>query len=245
MGLTVDFGKNNDTMKLMCTNKQCVGVLVKKLQKGISALEINGLGPSNVEKLSRSGIIHSYDLFDKTIFNEELLIKSGNFKMGKALDKILNAVASVKEIPIKNAILSCQFDDIGETFSEKIGMIISGLKPDLTGLLTVVRGDLDRGEDSLIKKQISEAISKFESNGVKVKLYEPPKEIVAKKVEKRVSVSDASIISDIEFLNWEIVDIHDNTVDFHICLDKNTVNKSIKDNNIKIMTLKQICLIFK
>ena len=244
--LSIQYGKTDDVTKLVCSNDNCIGTIIKKLQKGIIALEIRGLGPKVIEKLLHAGINHSYDLFDKDIFNEENLIKSGKFKKGRALEKIINSVLSVKQIPIQKAILSLQIDDIGKTFSEKIGMIVSGLNPDLTGLLTSVREELKNKEKGLFK-HIKDSIEIFENNGIEITLIEKPKQIVLteiKKVNKRVSTSDISINEEIESLGWEIVPACDVNVDMHICLDKNNVNPFINTHHIKIMTLKQIKLLF-
>ena len=125
--LTIEVGEKSETLKLMCNNKECSGTLLKRLQRGIIALEIRGLGPKIIENLMNAGIESSIDLFDPEKFNSIKLISSGYFRKGRALTKILKAVNDTKSLPIKNAILSLQYEDIGKTFSEKIGMKISGV----------------------------------------------------------------------------------------------------------------------
>jgi hypothetical protein len=72
--LVIEVGEKSDTLKLMCKNKKCSGSLLKRLQKGIIALEIRGLGPKVIENLMGAGINSSLDLFDAEIFNEQNLI---------------------------------------------------------------------------------------------------------------------------------------------------------------------------
>lgn len=244
--LKIEFGKSDDVIKLICTNKNCIGTIVKRLQKGIMSLEIKGLGPAVIESLLNAGINNSYDLFDPNIFNKEKLISSGEFKDGRALEKIIDSVKSVKKIPIHKAILSLQIENIGKTFSEKIGMLFSGLEPDLTGLLISIREDLE-DKTKGIYKEIEDSIKKFEDFGIEITRYEKPKELSKneiKTISKIVSVSDLSIIDELSTLDWKIVDSKSTDVDFHVCIDKNNVEQFIKDNNIKVMTLKQIKLIF-
>jgi len=242
--LIIEVGKS-DTIKLMCKNPNCVGTQLKRLQKGITSLEINGLGPAVIEKLLKSNIEHSYDLFNPDIFNESNLIASGEFKKGRALTNIIEAVKEVKEIPIEKAILSLQLPDIGKTYSEKIGQIISGMNPDLTGLLLSVREQLENKEVGIFK-EINDTLDLFKTFGINIKYYEKKKTVVTeiKKVSKRVSVSDPSIIDEIKSLGWEICDITNYDVDMHICIDKNNVDTNIIDNSLKIMSLKQIQLLF-
>lgn len=239
--LSIEKGKDTEVIKLMCNNINCIGTKIKKLQKGIIALEIRGLGPAVIEKLLHSGINNSYELFDKEIFNKENLINSGEFKSGRALDKIIASVESVKEIPIDKAILSLQLDNIGKTFSEKLGMIISGVDVDLTGLLISVRDDLEDKSQG-IYKEIEDCIKKFEDYGIIIKRYEKPKAVKAKKLSKTVSISDESIREQLTPLGWDIQDSLD--VDMHICLDKKDVSEEILESGIKVMTMKQINLLF-
>lgn len=241
--LVIEIGKS-DAIKLMCKNTNCVGTQLKRLQKGIIALEIKGLGPAVIEKLLKSNIEHSYDLFNPDIFNEKNLIDSGEFKKGRALTKIIESVRDTKEIPVEKAILSLQLPDIGKTYSEKIGQIISGMDPDLTGLLLSVREQLENREVGLFK-EINDILELFKTFGVNIKYYEAKKVVTeVKKVNKKVSTSDPSIDEEIKSLGWEIVPACDSNVDMHICIDKNDVHPYIKENNLKIMTLKQIRMLF-
>ena len=243
--LTIEYGKKKDVIKLVCPNKECSCSILKKLQKGIIALEIRDIGSAVIEKLSLSGIESSLDLFDKSKFNEETLCASGNFVKGRALEKILNSVNSVKEIPIQKAILSLQLKDIGKTFSEKIGKIISGMIPDLTGLQLDIREELE-SKSSKLYTTILDAIKKFEDFGVRIVRYEKQKKVeVTQKITKSVAIlaGKETIIS----LGWNIVDVKDPSCQMLIVENKDDKCAEVEyanTNNIKIMTLKQVNLLF-
>jgi len=247
--LTIDTGKKEDVIKLMCTNPNCIGTQLKKLQKGIIALEIRGLGPSTIEKLLSAGITKSYDLFDKNICNEEILIQSGEFKKGRALTKILDAIDNVKEITVNKAILSLQLENIGKTFSEKIGEKLSGLTPDYTSLMLDVRDNLDDPKSEL-NFEIKESLAKFEEYGVRIKYIEKKekKEVKIKKINKKVQFSGFDDIEEMKNivetqLSWEVTD------DFQMLIVENkkssdSLIEKANANNIKIMTWKQIKMLF-
>jgi len=246
--LTIEVGEKSDTLKLMCNNKNCAGSLLKKLQKGIIALEIRGLGPKVIEKLLNAGIESSVDLFDPEKFNEEILIASGEFKKGRSLEKIMTSVRNTKSLPIAKAILSLQLQDVGKTFSERIGKNLSGIETSYEGLQYSVREQLS-DENSELNTTIKNALETFEKSGVKIEYIEPPKKKVAtKKVTKRVASDgmDTEIFKVVAELGWEIAAI-DNDCDMLVVHDKNANTPEIekaKELGLKIMTLKQIKLLF-
>jgi NAD-dependent DNA ligase len=237
--LVIELGDKSDSYKLMCKNPDCSGSNLKKLQKGIIALDIKGLGPKVIESLVDAGINSSLDLFDPQKFNEKVLISSGQFRKGRALEKIINSVSLTKNLPIDKAILSLQLPDVGKTVSEKIGLLISGLPADFTGLPYSIRDNIDE-----IKNNIIESLNKFESFGIKIIKHQPKQEVKAKTVTKNVTIENNSEIKDfVEKLKWNIVPIEN--CDFFICIDdkSDSTNEAIK-NDKKIMTLKKVKLIF-
>jgi NAD-dependent DNA ligase len=242
--LIIEVGDKSETLKLMCKNKSCAGSLLKRLQKGIIALEIRGLGPKVIENLMNAGINSSLDLFDPEVFNEKSLISSGYFQKGRSLEKIFDSVKNTKSIPIHKFILSLQIDDVGKTVSEKLGQLISGLTPDFSGLPYTVRDNIDT-----LVTEIKNGISIVENAGVEIVRNEPPKKVVATKtVTKRVAADsmDTEIFMFIAKLGWEIASI-DNDCDMLVVQDKNVDSPEIrkaKEIGLKIMTLKQIKLLF-
>jgi NAD-dependent DNA ligase len=246
--LYVQIGKTDDVYKLMCINVDCEGSQLKRLQKGIDALNIKSIGPKIVEKLIKCGITSSLDLFDPSLMNCENLVNSGEFVKGKTLDNVIQNIKAVKEIPIHLAILSLQIDNIGKTFSEKIGRKLSGEIVDFTGLMLNEREMLD-DKDSELNYIIKSSLEKFEEFGVKIKLYEAKKVEAVLKIKKKVEfeISDSSIIDDlINKLEWETTNNIEQS-DMLIVDDVKTETNRIleyKDLGKKVMTLKQIKLLF-
>ena len=251
--LSIDKGKKEDVIKLVCTNKNCIGTQLKRLQKGIIALEIRGIGPSTIEKLLTAGITMSYDLFDPSKFSESILISSGQFQKGRALTKLIDAVTSTTEIQINKAILSLQIEDVGKTFSEKIGKKLSLLDVDFSGLQYSIREQLDI-ENSELNNLITDSLDKFEEFGVEIIRYEIKKKIdpsKIKKINKVVAFTGFSEEEEISFtkivedkLEWCV-----EPTDYQLLIvpDKKLSNDFVefaKSNSVKIMTWKQIKLVF-
>jgi len=260
--LVIEEGKKEDVIRLMCKNPKCKGTAIKKLQKGIKALEIRNLGPSTIKKLYLSGIENSFDLFNPEIFNEENLC-NGYFKEGRALEKIMDSVDNVESIAIEKAILSLQimvekeegegFISIGESLSEQIGRMMSGVDFDYDGLSIQVREEV-QNEKSPLYLKIKSALQEFENNDIEIdkfKKVEPLDLSKLKKVKKQVTLIGEPTTIDMtteEFLNkleWGVVDIKNS--DMLIVENKNIENEIVeyaKDEGIKIMTFKQIKLLF-
>ncbi len=252
--LIVEVGDKSDTLKLMCKNKLCCGSLLKRLQKGIIALEIRGLGPKVIENLMNAGISSTLDLFDPETFNEKVLISSGYFRKGRSLEKIMDAVKSTKSIPIHKAILSLQIDDIGKTFSEKIGQKLSGMEVDFSGLQYNIREQLEI-EGSELNILLQNSIEKFEKFGVEIIKTEVKKVFTTevKKVTKIVDISGFSdkfeVLDVIQKLGWyyDYFETLPTNCQLLIVSEKDLKSKRVdeaKENGVKIMTLKQIKLLF-
>lgn len=262
--LEIRQGKKDDVIKLMCVNPNCSGVSLRKLQKGIALLEIRNLGPSTIEKLQKAGINNVVDLFDSTIFNEENLCRSPEFKRGRSLEKIIQAVSEVKEIPINKAIASMQITvpkedeegqiSIGKSLSEQIGRMLSGVPYDFTSLSSQIRENVEgkTSENSTILADINNKLSQFEEAGIKIKKYEVKEVDPAnfKKVEKKVYFVDDSTLelSNDEILaelNWEETELEN--ADFVIVSDKKLDHPDLikaKENVIPIKTFKVIKLLY-
>jgi NAD-dependent DNA ligase len=246
--LVIEQGDKEDTLKLMCKNPEgCSGSNLKRLQKGIVALDIKGLGPKVIEKLLNAGITSSVDLFNPNKFNEKSLIESGEFVKGRALEKIMISVKSTKSVPLHKFILSLQIDDVGKTVSEKLAQLMSGMKPDFAGLPYVVRDNI-----SELTTKIKGIISEVEGFGLQIIKVEPKKVVAEtdiKKVTKKISIETKATqeIKDIvSKLGWEIVPVCAEDCDFLIVEDKNNLEQPdwISQIGRKVMTIKQIKLLF-
>lgn len=258
--LVIESGKADDVIKLMCKNDSCEGKSLKRLQKGIIELEIKGLGPKMIEKLFNAGIESAIDLFNPDKFNEHLLVHSGEFKCGRALEKIVESVKTVKEIPINKAILSLQlqvrkdngdgFISIGKSLSEQIGKMLSGVKHDFSGLSIQVRDELN--SKGWLYKTIVDSIHLFESNGINIIRYEEKKKSTIE-VKRAVKKVDFIVESNIELTNQDIVEklgwIKSNCpdCDFLVVDDKKAEHPKIelaKTSGVKVITYKDLKLLF-
>lgn len=238
--LIIDVGDKSDTFKLMCKNKNCEGSLLKKLQKGIIALEIRGLGPKVIEKLLKAGIESSIDLFNSEKFNENVLISSGEFKKGRALQKIMDSVKNTKSLSISKIILSLQLEDVGKSFSERIGMNLSGIETSYDGLQYSVREKL-ADENSELNVIIKQALETFKKFGVKIEYFEvKKKEVATKKVTKMVAVENDECKYFVENLGWKVVDITDPDCSMFVGDSSDKANEL----GIKCMSMKKVKLLF-
>lgn len=114
--LSVVTGKNGK-YKLICPNDECGGVAVKKFQRGMLSFDISGIGPSTYKDLYDAGVRDIADLLSVTPYQ---LIETGIFKDGRALEKIMISLQSVKVLKLSSIIESLQFDGVGSTLSKEI-----------------------------------------------------------------------------------------------------------------------------
>lgn len=247
--LIIEYGKDKKkkVIKLMCKNRECPGTAIKRLTKGILELKIREVGPSTIECLYNAGMRNSYDVFDRINFSEEVLVKSNQFKEGRALQKILDSIASTTEISIENAIASMQIDDIGTTFSLQIGKMLSGMPYDFSGLNLNIREDMKK-DNSDILNLIKNGLLKFESCGVKIKYLEKRKEFVASKtinkkicfsVEAEEGMEDALKLRGITIVDW------DGEPDIVVVQSKGGDDETrASEIGAKVMTIQQLKLIY-
>lgn len=168
--LKVTKGKNNK-YKLMCINSDCSGVAVIKFQKGMLAFEISGIGPAIYKKLYDSGVKNIVDLLKIT---PEKLIESGEFKDGRSLDKLMEAIQSIKSIKLSSIIESLQFESVGSTISKEIEKFYCGLPYNFTGFEYSIREQI-QNENSDMMVKIKEVINEITEN-TNVKIIYPKKD---------------------------------------------------------------------
>jgi len=131
----VRYGEENDEIKK------------KKLLKGIKALEIDHIGKATVDKLFDAGIETINDVFDKEFFNVDYLSFAGDFKRGRALEKIVNSVFSGGRVDFWRVINACQFDGCGETMSKELAKYYTDQQYDFSGLEKEVINNLTTNTD--------------------------------------------------------------------------------------------------
>jgi len=252
--LTIIRGKGENVLKLFCPNDKCSGSILKKLSKAVSILNVKNIGPAKIERLYNVGIQSIVDLFDKSIINEENLIKSGEFKKGRELNIVINSINSIVEISMEKAINSLQLEvekesgdgyiSIGKSLSLQIANMLSDISYDFQGLSKQVRNDLE-SSDSKLLKIIKNDFERFEKNGVKIKPLEI-KKVFKKKISKRVSFETKEDYKSIlEKLNWEEVDVLDSDM---LIVDDDKIEtkkiKTAKENAVTIISMDELKLLF-
>ena len=133
-------------------------------------------------------------------------------------------------------------------------MKMSGVYVDFAGLQYNIREQLD-DEGSELNKNLKTSIEKFEEFGVEIIRFETPKEVIAtKKITKIVDISGfedrREALETIKKLGWNYTEgfmkLTENC-QLLIVPEKNTESirvKEAKESGTKIMTLKQVKLIF-
>jgi DNA ligase (NAD+) len=118
---------------LVCNNPNCQEQLISKLGIGIGTFGLENIGGATIVKLYNSGIRKISDLFDRSKFNKETLIKSGLFKQGRSLDIIFESFEKRKPITMIRIINALAFKNVGWSTSKEISKIFENEKPDFSG----------------------------------------------------------------------------------------------------------------
>lgn len=119
---------------LVCTNPNCKSRAIGRLGNGISAFKMENIGGSTLHKLYNAGIETIIDIFDKSKFNQENLIESGQFKKGRALDIIFESFEKRAPITMVTLIASLSFKATGWNTSKQVAKLYEGQTPDWYGI---------------------------------------------------------------------------------------------------------------
>ena len=247
----IEYGKTKDIIKLKCSNVDCSGSFLKKLQKGIISLDIPGLKEATIEKLVNAGVKTVFDIFDDNIINEDNLIDSGEFKEGRALQKILNSINSVKEISIDKIILSLQLKDIGSTISKESGKMLSGVEYSFFSQNKEATAKLlDSSSDE--RQLINKYIDILQKKNIKIVYFEKINKIQEINTVTKNVFFDCDLLSQglvkedlIKKLKWNETFLQNCNI--LVINDKNQMDDNItyaKNNNIKVITIQQLKLLF-
>jgi DNA ligase (NAD+) len=114
---------------LICTNPNCTDQKLGRLSAGIASFGLENIGGSTIRKLYKAGILTIMDMFDKSKFNKQTLIKSGEFKSGRALDIIFESFEKRKPITYSRIITAIAFKNVGWSTAEEIAKIFEGKIP--------------------------------------------------------------------------------------------------------------------
>ena len=162
-----------DGIHIWCDNQECFSRVVSKLEGGIRTFKIENVGGSTIRKIYEAGFKSILDIFDFEKFNEENLIKTGLFKEGRSLEIIMENVKGVKSVTIAQALMACQFENLGWSTAQELGKFLSGIDHDFKGLNREVVSSITQ-EDSDRRKFLMDFINILNRSGISV-TYDTPK----------------------------------------------------------------------
>jgi DNA ligase (NAD+) len=156
-----------DGVHIWCDNNECYTRVISKLEAGIRTFKIENIGSSTIKKFHEVGFKTVKDVFDFSKFNEEALIKTGEFKKGRSLEIIMDGITSVKEVTISQALMACQFESLGWSTAQQIGKYLSGIEYDFKGLnREVVKSITDENHQN--RKFLNDFINILSNSGITV-----------------------------------------------------------------------------
>lgn len=163
--LHVVVGKNGK-YKLICPDTDnCSGVAVKKFQRGMSSFDISGIGPSTYKDLYDAGV---RDIADLLLVTPQQLVDTDIFKHGRALEKLMESIKSVKSLKLSSIIESLQFDKVGSTYSKEVESYISLGTYNSSGMDYVIREQIENN-DSELNVAVRDILNKLSSiNGLTI-----------------------------------------------------------------------------
>jgi len=170
--LAVVTGKNGK-YKLICPNEKCEGVALRKFQRGMLSFDISGCGPATYKDLYDAGIRDIADLLSVT---SDQLVSTGIFKDGRALEKIMVALQSVKVLKLSNIIESLQFDGVGNTLSKEVETFYNTGTYDSKGVDYVLREKIE-DTNSDLHNAIRNILHKLSTLNVTVQVPDVKKDL--------------------------------------------------------------------
>jgi len=158
---------------LVCTNPNCKEQLISRLAAGIGTFGLENVGGATIDKLYQAGIKQISDLFDRSKFNEDQLIKSGQFKKGRALEIVMESFNKRKPITMTRLIASLAFKNVGWSTSEEISKIFEGQQPNWSGKSQSAYSPfLNTNSDEY--KSVEQFINIIKSNGYQIESENKP-----------------------------------------------------------------------
>ena len=119
-GAETEIIKENDSEMLYCSNPNCEGKLINRLDHfcGKKGLDIKGLSKATLEKLVDWGWVSNFiDIFNLQDYKEEWMKKPGFGE--KSVDKILNAIVeSASNINLENLLAAAGIPLIGRVMTK-------------------------------------------------------------------------------------------------------------------------------
>jgi DNA ligase (NAD+) len=151
---------------LYCASEACETQTLKKFIVGLGVFELDKFGGVTRKTLFESGYDEIWKIFDRSIFCEEKLIETGNFKAGKTLTSLLNEVDKIKTVTLAQVILSLGFDGIGSTASKQLAKFIRGTEYSFSGLEKMAVAGFEVGTAK--REKVEHLVKVLQDNGVTI-----------------------------------------------------------------------------
>lgn len=165
----------HNQIHLVCTNSRCPNKSILQLMRGISVFNFRNVAGSTIKKIHRAGIQSIIDVFDNTKFNEDVLIKSGEFKKGRQLEILINSRNNPeRKIILPLVITALSFENVGWSTATQIAKLFEGKIPDWTGLSYASYSPFLNSK-SLEYQSVIKFIQILNTNGFEIQSEEPKK----------------------------------------------------------------------
>lgn len=141
-------------LHLTCVNENCIGKKYHQFLENFGRLGVVGASGATAKKLWNIGFRSPFTVFNPEIFNEDFLILSDEFKKGRSLELLINAVKDVKSIKLETVILSMGISEIGSSTSKMLAKYYCGQDYDFAGLTKVAIEEFKQRQtevDSIIR----------------------------------------------------------------------------------------------
>ena len=118
-GAATEIRQLNDSKELICTNPNCEGKLINRLNHflGKKGLDVKGISKTTLEKLISWGWVEKIeDIFNLRVFRDDWIKKEG-FGI-KSVDKILNAIDESRNTSLEKFLCAIGIPLIGQTQSK-------------------------------------------------------------------------------------------------------------------------------
>jgi DNA ligase (NAD+) len=164
-----------NNIHLVCSNPNCPNKSILQLMRGIGSFNFRNVAGSTIKKIHKSGIRSIIDVFDNSKFNEENLIKSGEFKKGRQLEILINSRNNPeRKITLPLIITALSFDNVGWSTATQISKLFEGKIPDWTGLSSASYAPF-LNKNSKEYQSVLRFIEVLNSNGFEIQTDEPVK----------------------------------------------------------------------